>query len=162
MAAMPPVRTLDTTELAGALALSVTRLHRHLRRHSAGGLSPTQMSALSTVARQGPLTLGELATGEGVAPPTITKVIGKLADQGYVARTVDDVDRRVHRVAVTAPGRQYLETVRSRRKAWLAERLARLSVADREILAAAVEVIDRLDSLDDPLSLDDPPSSDHT
>lgn len=133
------------TDLAERLGLAVTRLHRQLRRQSAGGLTPTQMSALSTIARHGSLTLGELATSEQVAPPTITKVVAKLGDRGYAARTVDGGDRRIHRVTVTAAGSRYLATVRSQRKAWLAERLAAIPAADRDLLAAAVEVIDRFD-----------------
>jgi len=134
-----------TSELAGALGLAVTRLHRQLRRQAGTGLTPTQMAALSAIARQGPMTLGELAATEQVAPPTVTKVVAKLGDHGYVNRTVDGDDRRIHRVAVTAAGRRYLDAVRSQRKAWLAERLAGLPVADRKVLAAAVEVIGRLD-----------------
>jgi len=135
---------VSTAALAGQLGLTVTRLHRHLRQHAAGGLTPTQMSALSAIARQGPLTLGELAASERVAPPTITKVVAKLGGHRYVTRTVDGDDRRIHRVAVTAAGRRYLDAVRSRRNEWLAERLADLSVADRELLAAAVDVLGRL------------------
>lgn len=135
----------DTSDLAGRLGLAVTRLHRHLRQQTAGGLTPTQMSALSTIDKRGSLTLGELAASERVAPPTITKVIGKLSARGFVARTVDDGDRRIHRIAVTAGGHRYLEAVRSQRKAWLAERLAGLPAADRALLDTALDVIDRLD-----------------
>ncbi|MEJ7584869.1 MAG: MarR family transcriptional regulator [Acidimicrobiales bacterium] len=145
MTTAPATSAVGTTELAGALGLAVTRLHRHLRRQAGGGLTPTQMSALSTIARQGPLTLGELAGAEQVAPPTITKVVAKLGDRGYVTRTVDVDDRRIHRVAMTAAGRRHLEAVRSQRKAWLAERLARISASDRALLMTAVDVMDRLD-----------------
>ena len=65
-------------ELAARLRLSATRLARRLRQEADAGLTPSQLSALAVIDRQGPLTLGALADHEQVAPPTITKVVAKL------------------------------------------------------------------------------------
>src|SRR3546814_2691068 len=70
--------TVDASELAGRLRLSVTRLARQLRQTAGTDLSPTQGAVLATISNHGPLTLGELAERERVAGPTITKVIGVL------------------------------------------------------------------------------------
>ena len=64
--------------MAGRLRLSVTRLARTLRHQDAGTLAPTLSAALATVDRAGPLTLGDLAQREHVAPPSITKAVDKL------------------------------------------------------------------------------------
>jgi DNA-binding MarR family transcriptional regulator len=134
----------DTAELAGQLRLAVTRLARLMRQQTDTGLSPTLLAALATIESTGPLTLGELANREQVAPPTITKAVGGLEEQGLVARTADPADRRVVRVEITADGRRLLERSRTLKNAWLARRLAALDAEDHARLVAAVEALERL------------------
>ena len=95
----------DADEVAGRLRVSVTRLARLLRHQDESGLTPTLRASLVTIERHGPLTLGELAAHEQVTTPTITNVVTKLAASGLVARRVDDNDRRVCWVEVSAAGR---------------------------------------------------------
>src|SRR3954447_728059 len=96
-------------EIAGALRYSVIRLGRLLRQQDRSGLSPTLTAALATISREGPLTLGELAGREQVAPPSITKVVAKLEAEGLVSRRADAADRRVSRVAITRAGQRRLD-----------------------------------------------------
>lgn len=136
---------LTDTDLAARLRLAVTRLARRLRQEAdLPGVSPTQMSALSTVSRGGPLTLGELASLERVQPPTITAAVGKLEEQGLVARTVDPGDRRVNRVAITPAGRRLLDKSRSRKNAYLERRLRALGVDERATLERAADLLEAI------------------
>ena len=137
-------------ELAARLRLSATRLARRLRQEADAGLTPSQLSALAVIEREGPLTLGALADQEKVAPPSITKVVAKLESIGLVARAVDPGDRRFVRVAVTAAGRSLLEDSRRRKTAWLTGRIRELGPGEREQLAAALDVLDALVSADRP------------
>ena len=137
-------------ELAARLRLSATRLARRLRQEADAGLTPSQLSALAVIEREGPLTLGALADQEKVAPPSITKVVAKLESIGLVARAVDPGDRRFVRVAVTAAGRALLEDSRRRKTAWLTGRIRELGPGEREQLAAALDVLDALVSADRP------------
>ncbi|HYD09829.1 MAG TPA: MarR family transcriptional regulator, partial [Acidimicrobiales bacterium] len=68
----------DTTTVADELGMAVTRLARLLRQQAGSDLTPTMRAAVGTIGREGPLTLGELAAIEQVAPPTATKVVAKL------------------------------------------------------------------------------------
>lgn len=131
-------------EIAGPLRFSVIRLARLLRQQDRSGLSPTLTATLATIAREGPVTLGELAAHEQVAPPSITKVVAKLEADGLVTRRSDPADRRVSRVAITRAGQRRLEANRSRRTAWLESRLRELPPDDLARLEAAVEVLERL------------------
>jgi DNA-binding MarR family transcriptional regulator len=79
-----------------------------------------------------------------VAPPSITKVVDKLVEAGYVVRVPDSADRRVTRVSITAAGARLLADVRARKDLWLASRLAELDDDERDRLAAALDVIDSL------------------
>jgi DNA-binding MarR family transcriptional regulator len=139
-------RATDPTvaDLADRLGTAAVRLARVLRQQDAGELTPTMRATLGTISRDGPLTLGELAAIEQVAPPTVTKVVGKLEDQGLVARTVDADDRRVYRVALSDGGVRWLAADRKRRRDWLTVQLRDLDVDDVGCLAAAVEVIEGL------------------
>lgn len=131
-------------EVAAHLRISVTRLARLLRRQADTGLSPSQLSALTSVERHGPLTLGALADHERVAPPSITKVVAKLEERGLVARAADRADRRVTRLSLTDAGCDLLAHVRRRKDVWLASRVAGLTADQRRRLVAALDVLDEL------------------
>jgi DNA-binding MarR family transcriptional regulator len=136
--------TLPDAEIAARLRLSATRLARRLRQEGGTGLTPSQLSALAAVHNHGPLTLGELADHERVAPPSITKVVGKLEHEGLVARTPDAADRRVHRVATTKAGEALIAETRRRKTTWLTGRVRELDPADQARLAGALDVLDQL------------------
>jgi DNA-binding MarR family transcriptional regulator len=138
----------DVGPTAAHLRITVTRLARLLRRQGDTGLSPSQLSALTAIERQGPLTLGALAEYERVAPPSITKVVAKLEERDLVARRADDADRRVVHVSVTDAGRALLDDVRQRKDVWLAARLAALDEDQRTRLVAAFDVLDELTGQD--------------
>ena len=130
--------------MAATLRLTNTRIHRALRREAHIDLTPSQMSALATINRLGPLTLGTLAEQEGVAPPSITKVIAVLEEDGYVVRTPNPDDRRVSFVAATPKGSELLEESRRRKTAWLTERMRALTTDQRRRLADALDVLEEL------------------
>jgi DNA-binding MarR family transcriptional regulator len=132
------------TELASRLRLVVMRLGRKLRRHVGGDLTPSQVSALSSLERLGPMTLGDLSGVENVRPPTLTKVVAALEEQGLVARQTDPSDRRVARVEATAQGSALLNESRSRSNAYLAARLHALPADDLAALERAVQLLERL------------------
>lgn len=136
--------TNDVSTAAARLGVAVTRLARRLRQQDTGDLTPTMRAALGTIDRKGPITLGDLAAIEHVAPPTITKVVGRMVDDGLVERITDTDDRRVCRVQLSRAGRRRLEADRSRRRAWLATRIAGLPEADQARLAEALDVIEQL------------------
>ena len=125
--------------LVARLRVAVARLNRQLRQQS-GGLSPTLQSALVTIEKHGPLTLGDVAAREQVAPATVTKLVTKLVDQGLVDRLPDPDDRRVVRVALTDAGAEQLAESRSRRNAYLATRLAEADAPSLDAVQTAAEV----------------------
>src|SRR5919204_1535539 len=104
VSAQPSSQRIRARPLAESLRLAVTRLARRLRREAGAGLSPSMLAALSTVDRRGPLTLGELAAAEGIAPPSVTAAVARLEEAGLVERATLEEDRRVSVVSVTAAG----------------------------------------------------------
>ncbi|MET0324114.1 MAG: MarR family transcriptional regulator [Ilumatobacteraceae bacterium] len=134
----------DQADLAARLRLSATRLARMLRRQADLGPSPSQLTALATIAGEGPLTLGALADIEHVAPPTITKVVEKLEAQGLIERRADVDDRRRSLATATSAGLALLAEGRARKDAILATRIAQLDPDQLDRLADALDVLEVL------------------
>lgn len=135
---------IDVTRLRVALA----RLSRRLRRHEVAGLTPTQLAALATVERAGPMRLGDLAAAEGVAPSTLTRIVSVLEDLGYVRRDADPRDARASTLAVTPKGHETLEQLRDEGTAMLTEWVTLLDPGHREALAAALPALEALSEPD--------------
>ena len=131
---------IDVTRLRVAIA----RLSRRLRRHELAGLTPTQLAALSTVERSGPLRLGDLAAAEGIAPSTLTRLVAVLEDLGYVQRCADPKDARASTLAITPKGHETLERLRAEGTALLTQSLMLLTAEQRAALAAAVPALEQL------------------
>jgi DNA-binding MarR family transcriptional regulator len=130
--------------LASYLAVSVSRLSRRLRKERHSELSATQLSALGTLMRKGPITVGALARYENVQPPSMTRTVNCLEDMGMVVRTPDPDDGRQVLLRVSEPGAQLLTAERKRRDAWLAQRLKELDPQDRAVLREAAVILERL------------------
>ncbi len=135
--------------LATALRISVSRLARRLRAERVAlGLQPdlsdTQLAALATLLRHGPMTPGELAEHEKVQPPSMTRVIAVLEDRSLVVRAPHTTDRRQVVLTVTAGGRELVYQARRLREAWLARRLRELSPQERATLRAAAPILEKL------------------
>lgn len=142
----PARASMTVPEIASRLRLSATRLARRLRQESSAGLSPSQLSALAVIANHGPMTLGALAEQERVAPPSVTKVVSKLENDGLVTRTHCPEDRRVYRVAISPDGAALLDETRRRKTAWLSARISELDPERQRRLADALDVLDELTS----------------
>jgi DNA-binding MarR family transcriptional regulator len=138
------VQITSDTELASRLRLALARSARRLRQEAGTGLSPSLTAALATVERCGPLTPSELAGLERVARPTVTRVLTRLEEAGLISRTPDPVDRRSTLVTVTPAGAALLDEARTRKDAFLSERLDGLSPADRATLARAAAILEGL------------------
>jgi len=137
---------ISESELASRLRLSVTRLARRLRQQASAEahISPSQQSALSSVDRLGPVTLGDLAAVERVQPPTMTRIMSGLEQAGLVSRHVDEHDRRIARVQTTVAGRRFLERSRGRKDLYLSNRIRTLDADDRAVLARAAVILEQL------------------
>jgi DNA-binding MarR family transcriptional regulator len=134
--------TSADAELASQLRIAVARTARRLRQEAGTDLSPTLTAALSTIERHGPLTPSELAVRERVQRPTITRLVWRLEEAGLVARAADPGDRRSSLITVTPAGRRLLAAGRTRKDAFLSERLDALGAEDRATLERAAALLE--------------------
>ena len=145
---MATVEKVSRTDagLASELRLSVMRLRRRLaiERHPDNELSLNQMAVLGALYRNGDLTIGELAAHERVQPPSMTRTVNCLEQDGYVARRPHDTDGRQVLVTISDSGRDVVRADRERRDAWLSRRLRELSPEDRAVLRKAAPILEQL------------------
>lgn len=138
------MRTIESSELASRLRLDISRLARRLRQEAGAGLSPSQTAALATIERHGPLTPSELANRERVQRPTVTRVLGRLEEDGLVQRAADPDDRRCSLVSISPAGRELLAAARTRKDLYLVTRLESLDAEDRATLDRAAAILERM------------------
>src|SRR3954451_2674293 len=120
-------------QLAMALRDAISRLNRRVRQaRPVGDLTFSQLSALTSLQLAGAMTPRELADMERVQPPTMTKIVGKLEDQGLVARTPHPTDGRQVILAATDQARPMSAQSAQARNEWLAKQLPELGPEDRD------------------------------
>ncbi|MCW2521970.1 MAG: Transcriptional regulator, MarR family [Frankiales bacterium] len=86
---------MTDAELASAVRLSITRAARKLRAQRVNqSITLSQLSALATVSKYGPLSAGEVAAAEQMQPPSMTKILAALEAAGLIDRAPHPEDRR--------------------------------------------------------------------
>lgn len=139
-------RPADSTaqDMTARLYLAIGRLSRSLRRSGTTGLGHGSLSALSTLIGCGEMRLGDLAAKEGVAAPTMSRIVAALVETGYIKRTPDPADRRAWLVAATEEGERMVSGVRSTRVLELRRRIERLDEDQRHALITALPALEQL------------------
>jgi len=96
------------------------------------GITRAQWAVLAKVERSEGMKQTELAEQMEMQPITLTRLIDKLCDSGWIERRGDETDRRVNRLYLRKAGRQLL---------------GKLAGLRSEITATALEGIDPADAL---------------
>jgi DNA-binding MarR family transcriptional regulator len=141
-----PTAALDL-DTAARLRIAIGRLSRRLRTTAAGsaaGLTPTRISVLLTVVREGPVRLSALATAESLNPTMLSRVIADLVDAGLLERTSDDGDRRAAWVRPTDAGLELAQRMRRERTDAVNAALEGLPLIDRRQLEKALPALEML------------------
>lgn len=144
---MPPVTPALDVDTAARLRVAIGRLSRRLRTTAAGaaaGLTPTRISVLLAIVRDGPIRLSELAASESLNPTMLSRVIADLVEAGLLARTSDEGDRRAAWVQATDAGERLAQQMRRERTDAVNEALEALPAADRRLLESALPALESL------------------
>ncbi|PBC71779.1 MarR family transcriptional regulator [Streptomyces sp. TLI_235] len=135
-------------ERAQRLTDVITRLRRALRSsirtdYPWESLPMAQVELLQTLA-VAPMRVGELAARQRLAPNTVSGLVGKLLEAGFVDRQADPGDRRTARIALTEAGRNQLLDWRRAHERRLADALESLSPTDRDAVMNALPGLEHL------------------
>lgn len=139
------------TDPVSSLRASVLVLARRLRNQQGVGvgdeLSATELAVLGRLSRCGPMTPGQLAKGEHVQPPSMTRIVERLETRGLLARGPHPTDGRQVLVSRTEAAGALVMEYRAVRTAWLARHLEQLDSADQQLIAAALPALQKLAEL---------------
>jgi DNA-binding MarR family transcriptional regulator len=97
-------------------------------------LAPRHLSLLSLLLLDGPQTVSRLAEALGVAPTTVSLLVGDLSRKGVLVRREDDADRRRRIVDISADSRPAIsEWLSPGARAWR-QALTPLTPAQRRLV----------------------------
>lgn len=109
--ARPPERAeLADTSRAPRLILEISRLLRFRMSKTEGGGVMSQSTArlvLSHLAVRGTMGQLELVALTHLKPPTVSVLLRRMEEEGYITRATDPRDRRAVSVSLTEKGRAY-------------------------------------------------------
>jgi DNA-binding MarR family transcriptional regulator len=133
------------TETPARLRAVVGKLSRRVNGSTRGEtMTPSQLSVLGSVARQGPLRLSELAELETLNPTMLSRIVANLDEAGLVHRRSDPDDRRAGLVEVTAAGRRTYDRLKAQRAKVLLDGLHELDPRDVAAVEAALPALEHL------------------
>lgn len=138
--------TRDAVEVANRLRPVLLQLSRHLRREvGSSGVTSGQLTLLGVIHGDPGVGVGDLAAREAMSAPALCGHIDRLEAAGLVARErAADGDRRRVGLRVTDAGVAALLEARSRRTAWLADRLRDIPAEDLALIDASVDAMTRV------------------
>ena len=134
----------EVGRLRGALVTIARSIDRQVPTE---GLTRSQVLVLSTIARKGPIGMGELAEFENINPTMLSRMVGKMADAGLLERVPDARDGRAVVVRLTAAGRALQDRLRAERSRLFAGRLAELPEQHAAELLGALPALEALGEL---------------
>jgi DNA-binding MarR family transcriptional regulator len=135
----------DLSREASDLRIATFRLARRMRTQRAvDSMSDGQFAVLAGLFVHGPHTLTELADRERVSAPAMNRTVNCLQDAGYISRSADENDGRKVVIDLTDEGRAVVDETARRRDAWVEEALAEIAPDEREILAKAAAIMQRI------------------
>jgi DNA-binding MarR family transcriptional regulator len=131
--------------VANRLRPVLLQLNRQLRRELAPlGITGGQAALLHAIRSNPGVGVRELAQREGISAAGMSTALTRLEAADLVRRTRGQVDRRRVGLELTEAGLRVLRSARSRRTAWLAARLTRLSADELAVIDAVIEPLSHL------------------
>ncbi|MTV36167.1 MarR family winged helix-turn-helix transcriptional regulator [Duganella radicis] len=135
-------------ELADELRVALHHVFRRIRQegdNDPSGLTLQQKMLLSTIQQQPGIGVAELARQEKLRGPTMSGHIKALEALKLVKRDAPDPDdKRRSGLLLTGHGTALLEDLRSRRRDWLARRLAQLPPEGAAALRNAITYLNEI------------------
>src|SRR5580698_10272402 len=132
--------------LAAQIRTTLSRLKRRLREH--GGredLTPSQVSVLLRLEKDGAATVSGLARAEGMRPQSMSSIVTSLQDAGLVDSSSDPNDGRQTLMSLSKKCERLLREGRAARQDWLTTTiLQKLSVQEQQQLSTTLELLRRL------------------
>lgn len=136
----------ESFALADALRPALLRVSRRLRGAAQrAGLSTIDAQLLMVVRKSPGIGAADLADREQITRASMSGHVKRLEEAGLIVKDQPRAsDRRRIGLRLSPLGEAAVEAIRIGRNDWLAERLSRLTAAQRHALAAAVAPLEAL------------------
>jgi DNA-binding MarR family transcriptional regulator len=144
MSPHPSAPVLDTDVVGTELLAAMARVTRWAGRQSTTTIPFAQLRVLSQLDDLGPSRISALATVDRCAQPTMSVLVQRLEEHGWVDRGADPADTRASLISLNESGRRALRAARAAAGAPLSARLRDLGEAEVRRAAEAVALLRRL------------------
>jgi DNA-binding MarR family transcriptional regulator len=137
----------DLARMAEAIDRDLRAIREKIRRPleaaiASGNLTGPQQSVMHALVQSGDMSLKELSTHLGLAHSTVSGIVDRLQERGLVERRTSETDRRVTRIAVTRPVREFVrDTMPGLSIHPLVEALARADPAQRRAIVKGLKTL---------------------
>ena len=134
-------------ELATGLRTAISRLVKVLKYEvrQDESLSLTERSTLALVYQHPKMLPSELAAKEKVTSQSMSQIINKLFENGYIKRTTSTEDKRKVFITITSKGKEFIEIKRNKTSEWLAKAISeKTTEAEKEILMSSITILTKL------------------
>lgn len=142
-------RHVGTTDACDAIFMSIRRISRAVDVHSkrlakSSGLSVPQLLVMRAVRRHGAVPIHVLAKEVWLSQATVSTIIDRLEDNGYLRRERSREDRRVVHVALTPAGEEKLDVTAELVQPEFVQAFARLDAWEQQMLASSLDRVARM------------------
>jgi DNA-binding MarR family transcriptional regulator len=139
-------QTGTAATLAAEMRAVFRKLKLRLREHGGhGDLTPSQISVLLRLEKDGAITVSSLARAEGMRPQSMSTIVAPLQEAGLVRGAPDPSDGRQTLMSLTPKCLKWIQEGKAARQDWLTATITqKLSAQEQEKLRAALALVTRL------------------
>lgn len=127
----------DLSDLGVEFVVAAARLTRFASK-KVTAMPHAAMRLLGRLDELGPTRISDLARADRTSQPTMTTLVQRQEEQGWVRREPDPADSRASLISLTTAGRRELDRARREAGRAVAERLALLDTDDVQRLRDAI------------------------
>lgn len=142
----------NAVELHESVLVALRRIIRAIDLHSRQlinrhGLTGPQLILLRHLTANGQMPIGELAKAVSLSHPTVTGIVSRLEQRGYVERTRGERDKRQFLLAVTEKARETINTAPPLLQEQFTEQFGKLAEWEQtQILASLQKIVGMMEA----------------
>lgn len=103
------------------------------------GVTSSQGGSLLSLPQKGTLKMSEMSTAVGVDSSTMTRMVDQLVDKGLVFRKVDEKDRRLVCIGLTAAGQKLHRELDNALRDFYKDSLGEIREKERAVILQSLE-----------------------
>jgi DNA-binding MarR family transcriptional regulator len=137
----------ETSEVAATVAAFERLMDRMAAAHQPPmdvTVSMAQLRCLHLIGASAEIHMSRLVSQLGVSISTVSGLVDRLVDRGFVSRHDDPADRRQVVLAATPAGTAFLDGMRELGNAQFRQLIARLRLDELRIVRRSIEILSRV------------------